>query len=578
MQEKFTHFIRNINQNEKKPLIALSVLLVLLGAGIITMSVLAKQKNSTQVSKDNQMSDASTIEIRTVGADTDGVSTSTQNSWPGEIISLGNLEVQPAREGTIAAWFVHIGESVVEGQKLGRLSPPPATAELVGMLAQQSEALSKAKTEASAERTYVLDRISQLTALRVSVENAQSQAKQLLGTGAQAPLTNSIVQVKKKSARAVLQSGVARSYSIFSGAGSLPVTYGTIQLRSPFGAQNARLREAFPGTLFAVITDLKDPESVPSESGLLYFDVAIKLANASLPDGGVLSSTDLESLKTLLADKQTEFISALGEWRSAELEIVGKEKDSFSELRDIDKEIAELKKSLTISEGDVVAKQSAYGTVSGAITGGYTIVAPRSGTVSTILKKPGEFVAPGMPVAVITGSGKSDTLVRFRIPNNVRKPSVGQVLSVVRPSFPNDVKEARLIGVGLALDETGSYMADAVFTSSNDWPITSSVRVIAPSSDSLVTIKLSSILWDTVGKPYVFAVSSAGRVYAKQLIIGRTIGAEIEVYNGLVNGDRYIVKPTSAIREDMLIDDIVTREAPKKSDNSHEVMMHGMGM
>ena len=56
-------------------------------------------------------------------------------SWPGEVVSLGEIEIQPQREGTIVEWLVHIGERVSAGQAVARLSAPPAMPELTAMLA-----------------------------------------------------------------------------------------------------------------------------------------------------------------------------------------------------------------------------------------------------------------------------------------------------------------------------------------------------------------------------------------------------------------------------------------------------------
>ena len=144
MQEKLTYIVTRIRNNKKKSLTAVLGFLALIGIGIATMNVFAKQTTSTQTMDNMQMSDAgiSNTEIATVGDGAGNRATSTENSWPGEIISLGNLEVQPAREGTIAGWYVHIGENVRQGQTIGTLSQPPATPELMTTLASQREELS----------------------------------------------------------------------------------------------------------------------------------------------------------------------------------------------------------------------------------------------------------------------------------------------------------------------------------------------------------------------------------------------------------------------------------------------------
>ncbi|MEK7498843.1 MAG: hypothetical protein AAB611_03240, partial [Patescibacteria group bacterium] len=80
--------------------------------------------------------------------------------------------------------------------------------------------------------------------------------------------------------------------------------------------------------------------------------------------------------------------------------------------------------------------------------------------------------------------------------------------------------------------------------------------------------------------PYVWGVSEAGRIFARKIIVGRTLGASVEVYEGLKNGDSYIITPTSDMKEDMFFDDgkktSDTTNTPAKS--SGEEPMGGMEM
>jgi multidrug efflux pump subunit AcrA (membrane-fusion protein) len=264
----------------------------------------------------------------------------------------------------------------------------------------------------------------------------------------------------------------------------------------------------------------------------------------------------------LVAD-QSEFVTMLGEIKSMELESVNTQRESIDTLADIDAMIAELEKELAMSAGEVVAKEAAYARVSGSISGGYSIVAPNSGIVSSIMKKPGEFVGPGMPVATITANGNGKELVRMSMPNNIQKPKIGELLSIIRPGFGTDIKKARLIGVGSSLDD-GSYMADAIFIEPANWPVGSSVRVLASTSSAATLIKYSSILWSEKGAPTVWAITSADRIFAKEITIGRTLGASVEVYAGLKNGDRYIANPIAEIKENMFLGDLIKKITPNE--------------
>ena len=183
------------------------------------------------------------------------------------------------------------------------------------------------------------------------------------------------------------------------------------------------------------------------------------------------------------------------------------------------------------------------------------------------MKKPGEFVGPGMPVATVTSKVNDRVLVRMSIPNNIQKPKIGELLSVIRPGFETDIKKVQLVGIGSSLDD-GSYMADAVFIEPTKWPVGASVRVLA-SKNSTVLIKYSSIIWSESGKPTVWAVSEADRIFAKEILTGRTLGASIEVYEGLKNGDRYIASPTSDIKENMFLGDLIKTSSPRENNGAN---------
>lgn len=501
------------------------------------------------------------IELAIAGATSSTETSGAGNSWPGELISLRSIQVQPTREGTIASWNVHIGQKVYAGQVLGTLSQPPAMPDTVVMLADEAKMLTMARINVDAKRAYTKERLAQLESLRANTERSRESSRTLLGvhTSENSGSANfSMLEAKRATVSAMLRGVIAKTSVMLSGNGTLPTRWTAITLKDAIGAQNSRLRDAYPAVLFAALTDLDTSDKLPIASGLAYFDLTIKLADSSIPDGGMLTDAELTDLKTMLHKDQEAFIMAVDKLRETELMAVDTEKMSFEQLRMIDNDIAMLKQELVMAEGDAAAKEASYRTVARATEGGSAIVAMKSGTVSSILKKPGEFVMPGTPVAVITGTKNDELFVRIRLPNNIQMPEIGAMFSVVRTGFPQDVHKAKLIGIGNAIDETGSVSADAILLEGTDWPVGVSLRVLVPERMNTILIKFSSLWWDVGGKPNVWVVSDAGRVYGKQLILGRTLGAEVEVYDGLVSGDHYVVKPVSGITEDMLIDDVET--------------------
>lgn len=545
---KLEGIIKYIKLKQKNILVISAVLLLLItGAGFSIFRFLNSGETAAATNNDSGVNDAS-VAVVGEGESLIAGDTTSNNSWPGEIISLSNLQIQPAREGTISEWYVHIGERVNAGQVVGRLSLPPQMPDSIMVLAEKRQMMAEAQTNVEALRIYTATRLSDLHKLSADTEGSNNL---------------SLIASKKKMARTILQGSLSKAFPIFSNQSSIALLesgFGPQFLKPGFGIINFNLRNTFPDILVNLASDLKDTDIVPEKFGFLYFDTAIKLVNASAIVDETLAQADLDSLKDMLITDQSDFVDAITEIKDKEAEI--------------DAEIAELNKELAMAEGDLIAKKVAYATMEGSISGGYSIISPTGGVVSSIMKRPGEFVEPGMAMAIVTASGKGGILVRMSLPSNIQKPKVGDLLSVVRPGFGTDIKKAQLVGVGSSLDDNGSYMADAIFTEINDWPIGSSVRILQPASSSAMLIKYSSIVWDKDGKPSVWAVSEADRIFKKDITIGRTLGTSVEVYYGLQNGDKYIDNPTPDIKEDMFLDDVIKTIVPDTSSGDGGMDMH----
>ena len=132
------------------------------GAGLLVVAAISTGTflkvsggNSDATSQVASVASAISIPIETIGILDNGGIDQVGTSWPGEIISSGDVEVQPQREGTIVEWKVKIGQKVSQGQVLARLSAPPATPELTRTLAEQAQSLTRAKANAEAQATFV---------------------------------------------------------------------------------------------------------------------------------------------------------------------------------------------------------------------------------------------------------------------------------------------------------------------------------------------------------------------------------------------------------------------------------------
>lgn len=510
-------------------------MVVFLGNGMID-----ERNMQASVSGSVQDSGASSdmLGIATVGGETVMGTETVGSSWPGKIVSLGNIPVQPQREGTLVDWRVKIGQWVNEGQVLGKLSAPPAMPELTAMLAEKAEMLARAQASASTTEIFTGKTIAQLKTLLASYEKTDSTAK-----------NKDVVTLQKQNLRVFIEQTLFKHGSMVSSATN-PYYFRFGSLNKQYGQLDQSNQNAYELAFMKLAVALREPETFPFELAREYFVVAVLLANTTV------ESSEPTDIRMTMRDDYEKFLTMF-----SEITMKGVEYDTMG--RDIQEKIADNERMLAMARAEVKAAEAAYNTVERSINGSLFIVAPRSGTISTILKNVGEFVGPEMPVASINAGNTSERFVRFSIPSNIKLPKIGETLSIVRPGFSQDIQKVKLYGIGTSLDVTGMYMADATFMNPVEWPVDASVRVIAPQRGSDPIISFSSVGWDEKGTPHVWGVSEAGRVFAKKITIGRTLGTSVEVYEGLKNGDRYIVNPTTDIREDMLVDDVVKTTALK---------------
>ncbi len=554
-----------MNIKNKKTVIMMVVFLALGGAGAVFTGKYLLEGRSRNLqaavalsgqNNDGQSADAGSevLGIAVVGAETVAGNESLGSSWPGEIISSEISQIQPQREGVITNWRVRIGDAVSAGDVLGKISAPPATPELITMLAEQTEALARAKAQASIADEFAAKEQLRFNALRGSIESNATSSADFSFTALESMRKKA--DVKRDAVRSFIEQAISGHVLMVSSATDW--RYFRSLNRDSYGQLNQSIQNAYELSLLTLIIKLKSSTDLPIENAQDYFALAVRLANSSGDEATV------NGFKTMVVADQKEFLEMLADYRMAQAEVADKETEYKIMLSE---NSAMVEKDRSMAHAEVKAMEASYNTVANEITNGLYIIAPRAGIVSAIYKKVGDLVDPGMPVAVIAGHDNSGLIVRMSIPNNIRKPAVGEMLFAVRPGFPTDIRRVKITGIGISLDEMGSYMADATLIDRADWPIGASVRVIAPQNSSAPVIKLSSVWWNEEGAPNVWGVSEAGRIFSKKIIIGRTLGTLIEVYEGIKNGDRYIMNPAPDIREDMLLDDIVPKDnnAPAKS-------------
>lgn len=541
-----------------------------------------------------QTSDAVSISIETVGSNHTMESGTLGISWPGEIASLGDVEVQPQREGTITEWKINIGQKVFKGQILGRLSAPPAIPELVSMLAEQAKMLAEARFDSDAQIEFTKKKTQQLTALLEAVDRAKADNLSALDSTATVTSTSSaadaIRQAKYKVAtneqrvRVELEQAINRELRLMSNNSIDAVSYykkyrTLIFIKTPLGELSPSFRSSFQKAFDGVLDELVKENGNLEIVGPSYFDAVIKMVAASYTSDE-LTSDQLSELRTMTAMDQTTFLEAVRDYQMSKTELIEmkteyrltlteKQTDYAMQRKEIEEQIAMLEKDVAMNMGRVEAAGASYKTVSDSIKGGLSIISPADGVISSVMKKTGDFVEPGMAIASLNTGRKEDRFIRFYIPSNLAMLEPGTELTIMRPGFANDAKKIKLIGTGTALNDNGSYVADAKFIDQIDWPVRASVRVLPPLGFvSNISVALAAVWWDDKAQANVWLVTEENRIRPQQIKIGRTLGDRLEIMEGLQLGNQYVLKALPELITGQKLTDIKIEDEKNPGDGT----------
>lgn len=584
--------------------------LIRIGVGVLVLGSLAtivafekgvfsKTDKASETSSGVKSATVTAVAIETVGGAELADSEAVGSSWPGELISAGDVEVQPQREGSIVEWKVKIGQKVTQGQILARLSAPAISPDLTRTLAEQAQNLARAKAQATATATFAEKNKQQLESLRAQIVSSGKQisdslsdssgsdrSKSLATLEASASASNKDVELKTQTVKDYSTQAVRKVFATFTNYSSDPITTYKqssqnfyFYLRSGLGGQNGATQTDFTRELIDTLKAISnDTESIGQQT-LRFLQSADSVVASSYQVEG--SSDTLTVLRTTvsaeraaLSEKISELSEAKTESAKIQSELASKRtefsltaastsKETAEKLKEIDEKVAQLEKEIDLANAEVRGTSAAYATIAGAINNGLNITAPRAGIVSIILKKSGDFVSPGTAVASINSGNEKDRLVRFKIPGNVIPPQSGDILTVIRPGFPKDGKQIKLAGIGISLDGNGSFLADADFVEPVDWPIHASVRVLAANSQNGQSlVSLSAVWWDEAGKSNVWLVTEEGNIRPQEVKTGRTLGDKVEILEGLSQGARIVSKATADLKTGMKLNQISSEQKP----------------
>ncbi len=231
---------------------------------------------------------------------------------------------------------------------------------------------------------------------------------------------------------------------------------------------------------------------------------------------------------------------------------------------------------LTQEQADANADIRGAEIASSAIGLDRNIYALKSGIISGISKNVGDYVTPDTLIASIgiENPTQNDRFIRFTIPNYYILPTVGEEVKIKRPGYPYITYAAKITGVGTAIDQTGSYTAEAVFNDVVNLSVHSKVRVVATNQKTQgIFIPVSALWFDETGKSNVWKVNEKNIVSPLVVETGRAIGDKVEIINGLTRTQKYISQVNPEIKSGVKVSQTKQpgseKEVKEVSDDGH---------
>lgn len=565
--------------------------LVVVVLGVIGNRLFAAQSNAEEKNRDtDEKSNVVAINIPVETAADSNVATlgASTVSWPGEILSTADVQIYPAREGQIAEWRVRLGSPVRQGQVIGRLTAGPVSTELIALLADRQKAIVQARANVEATANYIQTSKHNLQELKLSLDRARDAAvkaaennletlvgssPEIISSMVSVSSTQGILANKRDKVRAQarkIQNYYINAMSLNFITVQTDQLYGTYSLRKYIGILDSNATSNFDNALIALGNDLKNSATIPDTSVFNFLKAAQRLLLSTLAtdDGNGIATSKLDELRNNIGADQTEFLNVLNEYKEAKAAVenakgvknttVADADAAYAEKKaGLDQKIAELDRELALAQSEVGAAESAYSSIASGIAG-QNIMAPKSGVVSVVFKNVGDHVSPDSPLAGISSAQATGIFVRFRIPSDMRAPIAGQEIKVERPGFPLEGKKAKIVGVGLALDSNGAYVADAEFLEKIDWPVHASVRVISEITTRSVLVPFTAVWWNDNGEANVWLVMENNVIRPRVVRVGRAIGDRVEIEDGLTAKEKYVIKTLSTLKTGQSINELTT--------------------
>jgi RND family efflux transporter MFP subunit len=133
----------------------------------------------------------------------------------------------------------------------------------------------------------------------------------------------------------------------------------------------------------------------------------------------------------------------------------------------------------------------------------------------------------------------------------------GQTADLMVDEFPGRTFPARVRGTTNSVDPTSRSLLAVLLVDNPKGELLpgmyAKIRFALPRMVSITMLPADALVLKTDG-PYAAVVGADHKIHFHRLVIGRDLGAELEVNSGLEEGDAVVLNPTDAIREGVVVE------------------------
>jgi RND family efflux transporter MFP subunit len=183
------------------------------------------------------------------------------------------------------------------------------------------------------------------------------------------------------------------------------------------------------------------------------------------------------------------------------------------------------------------------------------IYAPQSGRILRKISEQGELITPFAP-AFILATGESAYIVNIGLADkDVVKVKMGDKAAIYLDAYPNQPFTATITQIAQAVNPaTGTFEIELQIQNQAGKKLISGfvakAEINQPNVASSLVIPVESLVEANGAKAFVFTLSTDNKtVNKKEIQVGRIIGSDVEVLNGLSEGSQIVLSGANFLSE-----------------------------